>query len=414
MYKKALAAALALVLVCGSLTGCKKEDSSSSSAAAVSEKAAESTSVSGTDSDTEEELQPDSASIDLSQSKKPAVLSAAVNGVFGKGTLTDIYGAEDDDRRFTEEAGLYSCPLRFECDDLRAGVITFCYDPEQLRGTPPENFRILHFREKSGSAEYMTQVLDAESGEVSAPVKEPGVYMLVDEYARRIALGQDISGLAVPEPQDEIYDGEIPYYAESRPFTVTIPLGCYGFENIADLETDEFFYHSFLRIVETKNAFVWVDISYITPKDEHSFDDMMDIIRKRLPELSVDGEIPKRTLGPYHEITSPDGTVGCRVNSTDVYEPAGINPELTFRTLCYYYPDTKGGVYEIRAQFLDNRNDPDKVTNSISERILDSFTLKEGAGLLRPGPEPTESDSDTFKQQEEPAEDSDAENMFIF
>ena len=109
--------------------------------------------------------------------------------------------------------------------------------------------------------------------------------------------------------------------------------------------------------------------------------------------------MPKRTLGGYREVTSPDGTKGIRINCTDVYAPSGINPELSYRTLCVYYPDSKGGVYEIRAQFLDNTADPDKVTNSISERILDSFTLKSGAGLREEAAPDSSSADDTIDSE---------------
>lgn len=391
----ALAAALA---VTASLGGCSKGADKGSPAVTEGQ-----TTAAGADESVAEEQaqQPDHAEIDLSASKKPAVTAAAVSGVFGEGTLTDIYGDEGDDRRFTEEAGLYGCPVRFECDDLHTAVISFRYDPEQLHGTPPENFRILHYNEQGDGMEYITSVTDKDSCEVSAPIDAAGVYLLVDEYARRVALGQDISGLTVPEPQDEIYDGEIPYYEESRPFTVTIPLGCYGYENIADLELDGFAYHSFLRIAETHSAFVWVDISYITPDSGQSFDELMEMIKKQLPQINNGGEVPKRTLGGYREITSPDGTKGIRVNCTDVYAPSGINPELTYRTICDYYPDSEGGVYEIRAQFLDNAADPDKATNSISERILGSFTLKDGAGLrIAETPEDSSSDEDKTDSDE--------------
>ena len=386
---KAIAAAAAFACL---LCGCGKKEQSVSTA--DTKPTLSSAAQADSSSLPEKTAQPDHVVTDLSQSKKPAVSSAAVHGVFGEGTLTDIYGAEGDDRRFTEEAGLYGCPLRFGCSDMHTAVISFTYDPDMLRGTPPENFRILHWNEKAEGFEYIPCTADTDAHEVSAPIDSEGVYLLVDEYARRIALGQDISGLAIPEPQDEIYDGEIPYYDESRPFIVTIPIGCYGYENIADLELEGFSYHSFLRIVETKNAFVWADISYITPEEECSFDDLVTSIRRQLPEINNAGEVPERKVENFREIYSPDGTRGIRMTCTDVYPPSGINPELTFTTVCDYYPDVNGGCYEVRAQFLNNRNDPDKVTDSISMRILDSFTLKDGAGLREQAP-PETADSDT-------------------
>ncbi len=386
----------AALLMCG----CGKKEQT---APAVTSVTAEIAAAGSEDSQPESVSQPDHAEIDLSQSKKPAVRSAAVQGVFGAGTLTDIYGAEGDDRRFTEEAGLYGCPVRFECEDMHKAVLTFGYDPDMLRGTPPENFRILHYNEKAEGMEYVECMTDASAHEVSAPINSGGVYLLVDEYARRVALGQDVSGLAVPEPQDELYDGEIPYYAESRPFTVTVPLGCYAFENIVDLEPEGFSYHSFLRIVETHDAFVWADISYITPTDGCSFEELLTRIREQLPGLNNAGEVPERSLNQFVYRDTPDGTRGLRITCTDVYPPSGINPELTFTTVCDYYPDAEGGCYEVRVQFLDNRNDPDKVTNSQSMRILDSFTLKPGAGLRLPEEESTDSEGsgeDTDSEEE--------------
>lgn len=395
MYNRILVTLTALAVAGGCLSGCGKKEQDAP-AAASSEA---SPTVTGTEPE-EAPVQPDHTELDLSQSKKPAVLSAEVNGVFGEGTLTDIYGSEDGDRRFTEEAGLYGCPVRFECGDLHTAVISFSYDPEALRGTPPENFRILHYNEAGDGMEYIDCMTDKDCHEVSAAIVSEGVYLLVDEYARRVTLGQDISGLVMPEPQDEIYDGEIPYYEESRPFTVTIPLGCYGYENIADLTLDGFSYHSFLRIVETKNAFVWADISYITPDDGCGFDELVTRVRQQLPDINNAGEVPERKVKNFREIYSPDGTRGVRVTCTDVYPPAGINPELTFTTLCDYYPDVNGGCYEIRVQFLDNRNDPDKVTNSLSMRILNSFTLKDGAGLReQESPDSAEDDTDTSKSE---------------
>lgn len=328
------------------------------------------------------EKQPDKVSLDLSGSKKPAVSAAAVSGVFEDGALADIYGAEGDDRKYSEESGIFSCPVRFDCGNFRAGVVEFKYDSAKLNGTPAENLRIIYFGE-SGAAEYLNQTLDAQSCTVSAPADGAGVYILVDEYARRVALGEDVSGLTVPSPQDEIYDGEIPYYAESRPFTVTIPRECYSFEHIADIGGEGLSCHTFLRIAATHSAFVWVDISYITFDEPHEFRELGEILESALPtllEVSDGSQIPTRTVTDRSFIASSDGTVGYKIEAADVYAPSGINPKLTYRTVCYYFPDKDGGCYEVRAQFLDNVYDPDRVTNSLSERILNSFTLKAGVG----------------------------------
>ena len=174
LRRRQLTSALSLMTAAAMLGGCSKGGSDMSSAAETKAAVSEAAAVSSV-TDSGEDIEPDFCSAELSQSGKPAVSEISVSGVFGEGTITDIYGAEGDDRRFTEEAGLYSCPVRFECEDLRAGIMSFTYDTEQLRGAVPDNFRVLHYNERGDGMEYIDCLNDPDSSQISASISEPGV-----------------------------------------------------------------------------------------------------------------------------------------------------------------------------------------------------------------------------------------------
>ncbi|MBO7451164.1 MAG: hypothetical protein J6U54_12445 [Clostridiales bacterium] len=104
-------------------------------------------------------------------------------------TIDDIYKV---DYLTSGVVGLIGSPVEIDYTDLSDVSIRFTYDPNELRGIPEKNLIVLHENDQF----YDTvegSVLDVNEHTVTAPVEEPGIYLLVDAYQWYSCWGIDVS-----------------------------------------------------------------------------------------------------------------------------------------------------------------------------------------------------------------------------
>lgn len=91
--------------------------------------------------------------------------------------------------------GLMGIPIELEYDDtISKPQLTFRYNDEELRGIPEKNLIMLHYSEEESFYNTVeAAVFDAETNTVSAPIDEPGVYLLADAYQWYGTWGMDVS-----------------------------------------------------------------------------------------------------------------------------------------------------------------------------------------------------------------------------
>lgn len=94
--------------------------------------------------------------------------------------------------------GIVGSPFLVEgTDKLSDAVLTFEYNPDELRGVPEKNLRMLHFPEELDSFDLrLEDKPDIEKHSISSAVNEDGYYLLVDVYEYGSAMGLNVSEFA--------------------------------------------------------------------------------------------------------------------------------------------------------------------------------------------------------------------------
>ena len=83
---------------------------------------------------------------------------------------------------FSQIEGRVGSPVDITFSDVEKVILTFEYDPSELRGVPPENLMMLHYDNEYSFPEEVESTLNSEEHTISAHIDRNGVYVLVDAY----------------------------------------------------------------------------------------------------------------------------------------------------------------------------------------------------------------------------------------
>lgn len=159
-----------------------------------------------------------SYTIDLSKTRSPNVLSVTVenaNDPYIRNML-DVHVLH------TGVVGLFGCPVEVTADELGSAVLTFEYDPDNMKSVPAKNLIGLYYNEEESNYEEMLGELDENAHTVTFDITRGGSYMLVDAFEWLSAWGADASEYS--HPLEYVYGGGT--YPEYYPgFSAVIPEG---------------------------------------------------------------------------------------------------------------------------------------------------------------------------------------------
>lgn len=148
-----------------------------------------------------------SYTIDLSKTRAPNVLSVTVDNA----VEPYLYNMLDVHVLHTDVSGLFGCPVEVTADELESAVLTFEYDPDNMKGVPAKNLIGLYYNEEEYNYEEMLGELDESANTLTFEISREGSYMLVDAYEWFLAWGADLPQYA--HPLELHFDGgEYPSY----------------------------------------------------------------------------------------------------------------------------------------------------------------------------------------------------------
>lgn len=159
-----------------------------------------------------------SYTIDLSRTRAPNVLSVTVDNAVEPyiNNMLDVHVLH------TDVVGLFGCPVEVTADELENAVLTFEYDPDNMKSIPANNLIGLYYNEEEYNYEEMLGELDETTCTVTFDITREGSYMLVDAYEWFLAWGADLPQYAHPL-EFNFEGGEYPSYYPA--FTAVVPLG---------------------------------------------------------------------------------------------------------------------------------------------------------------------------------------------
>lgn len=173
-----------------------------------------------------------SYTIDLSKTRAPYVLSVTVenaNDPYIRNML-DVHVLH------TGVVGLFGCPVEVTADELESAVLTFEYDPDNMKSVPANNLIGLYYNEEENNYEEMLGELDESSHTVTFEITREGSYMLVDAFEWLSVWGIDASEYS--HPLEYVYEGGT--YPEYYPgFSAVIPDGTMLSRVWGDLENKD-------------------------------------------------------------------------------------------------------------------------------------------------------------------------------
>ena len=97
-----------------------------------------------------------SYTIDLSRTRAPNVLSVTVDNA----VEPNIINMLDVHVLHTDVVGLFGCPVEVTADELENAVLTFEYDPDNMKSIPANNLIGLYYNEEEYNYEEMLGELD--------------------------------------------------------------------------------------------------------------------------------------------------------------------------------------------------------------------------------------------------------------
>lgn len=159
-----------------------------------------------------------SYTIDLSQTRAPNVLSVTVDDAVEPyiRNMLDVHVLH------TDVVGLFGCPVEVTADELENAVLTFEYDPENMKNVPAKNLIGLYYNEEEYNYEEILGELDESACTVTFDITREGSYMLVDAFEWLSVWGVDASEYS--HPLEYVYEGRT--YPEYYPgFSAIIPDG---------------------------------------------------------------------------------------------------------------------------------------------------------------------------------------------
>lgn len=124
--------------------------------------------------------------LEIKDKRRPEVVEVRLVDAKGKGQiknprLNNLYGI---DYRHSNVVSMVGVPVEVSYDEqLEAPELQFLYVKDELNGVPERNLVVLKYNEDHD--EYVTvegEKIDTEASLVSVPIKEPGVYLMVDRY----------------------------------------------------------------------------------------------------------------------------------------------------------------------------------------------------------------------------------------
>ena len=93
--------------------------------------------------------------------------------------------------------GRFGCPISVDQGtDLTNAKLIFHYDSQHMDNIPTGNLIVLHFDEEAQFYNTIPSTLNEDACTVTAPITEPGVYLLADSYAWGSAWGESDAGEA--------------------------------------------------------------------------------------------------------------------------------------------------------------------------------------------------------------------------
>ncbi len=143
---------------------------------------------------------------DIRNDAKPEVITVTLEdpnetGKLGGAYIQDIYRV---DYMASGVVGLVGAPVQvYYSEDFNDLLLTFYYDPEELRGMPERNFIILHETEDGTYDQVGIEEIDTVEKTVSVSIDEPGVYLLADRYQWYTVWGVDVSDYAYTVDPEE-------------------------------------------------------------------------------------------------------------------------------------------------------------------------------------------------------------------
>lgn len=135
-----------------------------------------------------------SYTIDLSNTGSPNVLSVTVENA----VEPYLYNMLEVHVLHTGVVGRFGCPVEVTAEKLENAVLTFEYDPHNMKYVPAENLIGLYYNEEENNYEEIMGTLDETAHTVTFNISREGCYMLVDAYEWYLAWGADITELAHP------------------------------------------------------------------------------------------------------------------------------------------------------------------------------------------------------------------------
>lgn len=130
---------------------------------------------------------------------KPEVVKVTLKdpyeqGIMSNASIRDVYNV---DYMSSGVVGLVGAPMRiYYGGGLNEVLLTFYYEPEELRGMPERNFIILHEMQDGSYQQVGTEDIDMANKTVSVTIYEPGIYLLADRYQWYTIWGVDASEYA--------------------------------------------------------------------------------------------------------------------------------------------------------------------------------------------------------------------------
>ena len=309
-------------------------------------------------------------------------LTLEVTGDYRNISIENEYGVNV---LHTGVVGLVGCPVKVKTKGLTRGTLTFRYEDADLGDTPEGNLALLHYDSSSGTYEYSVFEHDEDENTVSTTIRGSGVFMLVDDYLWSSAWGRDTTGLTPtpePEPEAEVYD------MANNGFhgTVTVPPYAKIFDHNENYERDYYYFATFLRVSPNWDSTrsLWMDISYITPKEQMDLEAFAQMMFEHRIDLLAHPEEHWQdiTMLDMVDITSADGVAGKRLRANIVYNSpdgeGGWYKTSEYYTYYDYYPCDEEGYYEFHAEYIQLEPGGDGVAMEDAEELLGSVRLVAG------------------------------------